>query len=122
MDSLEAMDEKQFPFNIDSIITEQVGNKTIACFPLDKDEKIFGLGLQFIRLNHRGRTRYLRVNSDPIMDIGETHAPVPFYVSSKGYGVLVNTSRIVTIYCGSSGRKLKMPSGTLKDRNQDRDW
>ena len=122
MDSLEAMEEKQFPFNIDSIITEQVGNKTIACFPLDKDEKIFGLGLQFIRLNHRGRTRYLRVNSDPIMDIGETHAPVPFYVSSKGYGVLVNTSRIVTIYCGSSGRKLKMPSGTLKDRNQDRDW
>jgi alpha-glucosidase (family GH31 glycosyl hydrolase) len=120
-DALDGMDDKPFPFDLDSVISEKVGGRTIACFPLDKTEKIFGLGLQFMRVNHRGRTRYLRVNSDPTIDIGESHAPVPFYVSSRGYGVLVNTSRIVTIYCGSCGRKTS-PVKLLKDRNMDRDW
>lgn len=120
LDSMKTLGDKPFPFNPELIMTEQIGGRTIACFPLDHNEKIFGLGLQFMRVNHRGRTRYLRVNSDPIIDVGESHAPVPFYVSSKGYGVLVNTSRIVTIYCGSSGRK-GYPT-VLKDRNKDSDW
>ena len=120
LDSLKVLGSKPFPFNPQLIMTEQIGGRTIACFPLDGNEKIFGLGLQFMRVNHRGRTRYLRVNSDPIIDVGESHAPVPFYVSSRGYGVLVNTSRIVTIYCGSCGRK-GYPV-TLKDRNKDPDW
>ena len=119
-DALKNLGDEIFPFNQELIMMEQVGGRTIACFPLEKNEKIFGLGLQFMRVNHRGRTRYLRVNSDPIIDVGESHAPVPFYVSSKGYGVLVNTSRIVTIYCGSSGRK-GYPT-VLKDRNKDSDW
>ncbi len=33
-DSLKNMSEKPFPFNIDSIITEKVGNKTVACFSI----------------------------------------------------------------------------------------
>jgi alpha-D-xyloside xylohydrolase len=118
--ALDDMGDISFPFDTDSIIYEKIGGRTIVCFPLDKTEKIFGLGLQFMRVNHRGRTRYLRVNSDPTVDVGESHAPVPFYVSSKGYGVLVNTSRIVTIYCGSCGRK--STPVIIKDRNIDHDW
>lgn len=94
-----------FPLPPDSVSAEVGPRRMVVYLPLEEDEGIFGLGLQFIKVNHRGRTRYLRVNSDPQEDTGETHAPVPFYVSSRGYGVLVDTARIVTIYCGSCTRR-----------------
>ena len=93
-----------------------------CALPLEADEKIFGLGLQFMKVNHRGRTRYLRVNSDPVQDTGETHAPVPFYVSSRGYGILVNTAGIPTICCGSTVRLDAKRRPAIRDRVTDPDW
>ena len=54
--------------------------------PMDTQEDIYGFGLQFRSLNQAGRKRLLRVNSDPAADTGESHAPVPFYISTAGYG------------------------------------
>ncbi len=102
---LNELPQAPFPLPADSVSAEVGPRRMVVYLPLAEDEGIFGLGLQFIKVNHRGRTRYLRVNSDPQEDTGETHAPVPFYVSSKGYGVLVDTARIVTIYCGSCTRR-----------------
>ena len=113
---------QDFPLQPSWVTGEVAGGRTVVCLPLEADEHIFGFGLQFLKLNHRGRTRYLRVNSDPVQDTGETHAPVPFYVSSRGYGVLVNTARIVTAYCGSCGRKDSRIPPTIQDRNTDPDW
>ncbi len=31
-------------------------------------------------------------------DDGRTHAPVPFYISSRGYGILVDAARCLTVY------------------------
>jgi hypothetical protein len=73
--------------------------------PLAPGEMIYGLGLQFQSLLQRGRKKTLRVNADPTGDTGDSHAPVPFYVSSHGYGVFVDTARYLTIYCGSKMRK-----------------
>jgi alpha-D-xyloside xylohydrolase len=73
--------------------------------PLAPGEMIYGLGLQFQSLLQRGRKKTLRVNADPTGDTGDSHAPVPFYVSSHGYGVFVDTARYLTIYCGSKTRK-----------------
>jgi len=75
-----------------------------------------------MRINQRGYTRYLRVNSDPAQDTGESHAPAPFYVSSHGYGVLVNTARIVSIYCGSTVRAASQHPPPIRDRGRDEDW
>ena len=36
------------------------------------------------------------------MRCGYTHAPQTFYVSTKGYGILVNTARYTTFLCGSN--------------------
>lgn len=72
--------------------------------PLEEDEHIYGLGIQYFRQDQRGKTRYLRVNSDPCADNGESNAPLPFYVSTRGYALLVDTARIVTVWCGSSAR------------------
>lgn len=73
--------------------------------PLEEGEQIYGFGLQLHRVNHTGRKKVIRVNSDPIADTGDSHAPVPFYVSSKGYGVLIDTSRYVTFYAGTNLEK-----------------
>lgn len=120
--ALEAMTAAAFPVDANQISVKVTPRQTIVTLPLEREESLYGLGLQLLKLNHRGRTRYLRVNSDPKQDTGETHAPVPFYVSSRGYGVMVNTSRIVSIYCGSAVRADSGLSGDAKDRNSDRTW
>jgi alpha-glucosidase (family GH31 glycosyl hydrolase) len=122
LDAIQQLGDSAFPFDPESGTEERVGARTIARLPLVLDEKLFGLGLQFFKINQRGRTRYLRVNSDPQQDTGETHAPVPFYVSSRGCGVLVNTARIVTIYCGSCVRTSGPTGAPPRDRNTDRQW
>ncbi len=121
VEALQAMGEVPFPLEPEAIVAEHVHGRTVVCLPLEADEALFGFGLQFMRMNHRTRTRYLRVNSDPKEDTGETHAPVPFYVSSRGYGVLANTSRIVTVYCGSCARKAEQPPA-VRDMSRDPDF
>ena len=53
----------------------------------------------------RGLKKTLRVNADPAIDSGDSHAPVPFYVTTRGYGVLIDTARYATFYCGESRPK-----------------
>lgn len=68
--------------------------------PMEETEQFYGLGLQLLSFNQRGRKKTLRVNSDPRVDLGDSHAPVPFFVSTRGYGVLVDTYRFATFYFG----------------------
>jgi len=120
-DALKTLPKAVFPFDPAEITAEHINGNLVLRFPLDAAESLFGLGLQLMRINHRGRTRSLRVNSDPRQDTGETHAPVPFLVSSKGYGILVNSARILTFYCGSTVRKdCKIPP-KIRERF-DPDW
>ena len=65
--------------------------------PCKPDEKIYGYGLQLDKLNQTSRV--LTLNMDHWgLGGGRTHAPVPFYVSSRGYGVFFNTARFLKIY------------------------
>lgn len=121
-DALHLMPTVQPPFDWEQIQLEEVSGGLILSFPLNRTEKIYGTGLQLLRMNQRGRTRYLRVNSDPKQDTGETHAPVPFYVSDFGYGVWVDTSRIVTMHCGSTVKQADTQKEAIRDRNTDRGW
>ena len=70
--------------------------------PLQSGENVYGLGLQMYSVNHRGSKKTLRVNADPRTDSGDSHAPVPLYVSSLGYAVFVDTARYATFCLGSS--------------------
>lgn len=70
--------------------------------PYDHDENIYGFGLQMFSFNHRGTEKTLRVNADPVADTGDSHAPVPMYVSSKGYAIFVDTARYATFCCGTA--------------------
>lgn len=73
--------------------------------PLAPHEELYGFGLQFFSLAHRGKKRTIRVNADPTKDTGESHAPIPFYVSSRGYGIFIDTARYTTFYCGEARPK-----------------
>lgn len=70
--------------------------------PLVSGEEIYGFGLQLLSMENRGKKRTIRVNADPKLDTGDSHAPVPFYVSTQGYGVLVDSARQVEFYCGDA--------------------
>ncbi len=76
----------------------------IVEFPLEDDCHVFGLGLQLKQFDHRGRKLRLEVNSDPIAANGESHAPVPFFVTNKGYGMYFDTARYAEFYCGKQKR------------------
>ena len=68
--------------------------------PLAGDELMYGFGLQLLSVQQRGNKRIIRVNADPKGDSGDSHAPVPFYVTTHGYGVLVDTLRHAEFFCG----------------------
>jgi alpha-glucosidase (family GH31 glycosyl hydrolase) len=96
--------------------------KTSLRFPLVKGEQLYGFGLNFQTVHQRGKILNLRVDHYGGMDNGRTHAPVPFYVSSRGYGVLVNSARYLTVYAGTGVRKDSPNAPVPQDRNTDKDW
>src|SRR5580692_2089646 len=67
---------------------------------LAPDELMYGFGLQLLSFQQRGKKRTIRVNADPKGDSGDSHAPVPFYVTTRGYGILVDTFRHADFYVG----------------------
>jgi len=74
---------------------------SLVSVPLAGEEMIYGLGLQLQSFQQRGLKKRLRVNADPAMDTGDSHAPVPFYVTTRGYGVLIDTARYPVFYLGN---------------------
>lgn len=74
---------------------------SVVEIPAVADEQFFGLGLQLKSFNQTGLKKTLRVNSDPVADTGDSHAPVPFFISSAGYGIYVDTARYASFYLGS---------------------
>src|ERR1700712_3931041 len=78
--------------------------------PLAAGELMYGFGLQLLSFQQRGKKRTIRVNADPKGDSGDSHAPVPFYVTTRGYGILVDTFRQAQFYCGDVHPKPTIPA------------
>ncbi|MDP4184299.1 MAG: glycoside hydrolase family 31 protein [Bacteroidota bacterium] len=77
--------------------------------PLKANEYVYGLGLQLQSFQQRGLKKMLRVNADPSIDSGDSHAPVPFFVTTSGYGILIDTARYATVYVGNKKRRPNLP-------------
>lgn len=110
------------PIDRKEISLEVIDGKTYIRFPLEEGEKIFGLGLNFKTVEQRGRVMRLHVDHYGGSDNGRTHAPVPFFVSSKGYGALINTARYVDAWVGTGVRRDSKHPAPAKDRNTDPSW
>ena len=111
-----------FPLNQSEISGTVKDGKTQLRFPLNKEEQIYGFGLNFQTVHQRGKILQLHVDHYGKEDNGRTHAPTPFYVSSDGYGVFVNAARYINVYAGSGIRKDSKHPPIEKDRNTDKSW
>ncbi|MEP7231116.1 MAG: TIM-barrel domain-containing protein [Ginsengibacter sp.] len=120
--ALAGMAKVVFPLTKDEISGKISDGKTYLSFPLDKEEQLFGFGLNFQTVYQRGRILRLHADHFSGSDDGRTHAPTPFYVSSNGYGVFINAARYITVYAGSAVKKDSNHPPEVQDRNLDKNW
>ncbi len=67
-----------------------------ATFSLSPGEKIFGCGESYTQFNKRGQKIVLCTDDANGVQNETMYKPVPFYMSSKGYGVFMHTSSPIT--------------------------
>ncbi len=67
-----------------------------AVFSLSPDEKIFGCGESFTEFNKRGQKVVLWTDDANGTQNETMYKPVPFFLSSRGYGVFMHTSSPIT--------------------------
>lgn len=121
-EALQRMGDSPLTINRNDITASVVDGKTYLRFPLAEKEQLFGLGLNFQTVHQRGKILQLHMDHYGGKDNGRTHAPVPFYVSSAGYGVFINSARYITVYAGTSVGKDSRHPPAEKNRNEDKSW
>lgn len=114
--------EVELPGLANEIVGAVQDDKTSLRIPLQRKEQLYGFGLNFQSVHQRGKILNLHVDHYGGRDNGRTHAPVPFYISNRGYGVLINSARYLTVYAGSGARKDSPNAPIAKDRNTDEMW
>lgn len=67
-----------------------------ATFNLSPDEKIFGCGESFTQLNKRGQKVVLWTDDANGVQNETMYKPIPFFMSSRGYGMFMHTSSPIT--------------------------
>jgi len=98
---------------------QRLARSFMVQLPLRPDEEIYGLGLQMMSLAQRGKKKVARVNADPKIDSGDSHAPVPFYVTTGGIGILIDTARYATFYFGDARAKPAHAEDSVTQTNPD---
>ena len=114
---LDSLSKQAFPFldrQIRFLVTTD--HRVVVHIPTESDEKIYGFGLQFDSLQHNNKVLDLKVDHFN-RGGGATHAPVPFFVSSRGYGVFFNTAKYLKVYSNNGNRKDSVNNPLPVDRN-----
>lgn len=93
--------EKPVSYDVSRIKAKENARGYAMILPLGKGEQIYGFGLQLKRMNFRDSKVTLRVNADPVAATGDSHAPVPFFVSTAGYGIYFDTARYAEFNIGT---------------------
>jgi alpha-D-xyloside xylohydrolase len=60
-------------------------------------EEVYGFGLDPGAYRQKGLCKHLTVCAAVVGQTGASHGPVPFYLSTKGYGVYVDTARVPVV-------------------------
>jgi alpha-glucosidase (family GH31 glycosyl hydrolase) len=120
--ALKKLEHFNFPFEKSAIDIKVIDGKTYLKFPLEKGEQLYGFGLNFQTVHQRGKILDLHVDHYGGKDNGRTHAPTPFYISSNGYGVFINSARYIKVWAGTGVQKDSDNFPSPKDRNTDKTW
>ena len=73
-----------------------------AVFSLSPGEKLFGCGESFTRLDKRGQRVILWSNDANGVENERMYKPIPFFLSSRGYGMFVHTTAPATFDMGAT--------------------
>lgn len=116
--ALAAMPKVGFPLDDKEIEGRRWAAKTTVRFPLDAKEDIYGLGVDFSSMRRNGAVFELHVDHwDSRRGItGRTHAPVPLYVSTKGFAVLFDSARYLRVTVGHGVRLAAKDKPPVVDR------
>lgn len=71
-------------------------------FTLSPDEKIFGCGESFTKLNKYGQKVNLYTSDPNGIETAGMYKPIPFFMSSRGYGMFMHTSTPITCDFGAT--------------------
>jgi alpha-D-xyloside xylohydrolase len=77
-----------------------ITRRIAATFELQHDEKIFGCGESFTRFNKRGQRVVVSTRDGMGTQSELMYKPIPFFLSSNGYGMFVHTSAPLTFDFG----------------------
>jgi alpha-D-xyloside xylohydrolase len=119
-DKLNSLADCELPVDADSIIGEVTGRGALLSLPYSNGEEIYGFGLQNGKVNQSGHKRILKTNADAQGNIGNSHSAVPFYVSTKGYGVIIDTLKY-TCFCCATSKPHKKQSLNSSGENNTKD-
>ncbi len=122
--ALAAMPPAAFPIDQKEIEGRQWAAKTTVRFPLEAREDIYGLGVDFTNMRRNGGVFELHVDHwDSKKAItGRTHAPVPLYISTKGFAVLFDSARYLRVTVGHGVRLAAKEKPPVIDRTTGKGW
>ena len=113
--ALSSMPAVAFPLEKGEIEARADRGRAAVRFPLALDEDVYGLGVDFKVMRRTGSTFRLHVDHWGGRT-GRTHAPVPLYVSTRGYGVLIDSARYVSFNVGVGVRLAAKDKPPVVDR------
>jgi len=121
-EALARMPKAVFPLDPAEIEGRNFNAKTTLRFPLAGNEDIYGLGVDFSSMRRNGGVFELHVDHwDSQRAItGRTHAPVPLYVSTKGFAVLFDTTRYLNVTVGHGVRLAAKDKPPVIDRTTNK--
>ncbi len=97
----------QLPFKLKDIHFQKSARGCSVEVPMGHDEKVYGLGLSTSNFELSGHQAWVVPSDHPEEDSNESHAPEPFYVSSAGYGIYVDTARYALFSIGNQYKQGK---------------
>ena len=111
-----------FPFAEDGLLCDYVGGRNVVMIPFSGNETLYGLGLGYQNLCRNYEAVPLRCDHYGGKDNGRTHVPTPFYVSTKGYGIFIDTAEYPTFYMGGTVRRDAANPPQEQDRGGGKGW
>jgi len=116
--ALQALPEcPRIPLKVAAVGFGTSARGTMVELPMEADEQFYGLGMNLKSFELKGTRKTIRVSDDQGTLQGDSHAPVPFYVSTRGYGIYVDTARYASFYFGDldAARPGQAPSKATAD-------
>lgn len=99
--------ESAIKYDTSKISFKETARGCVIELPLLESEDVYGFGLQLKGFNHKNHKLTLRSNSDPVANTGDSHAPVPFFVTTQCYGIYLDTARYVEAHVGYGKNKCR---------------